>query len=84
MRVLCDAVRHAPLQQPEGLSARHLLFPITTPSEKGLHGCTLGSMNPWAHLFQGEFAQREAILAELTLEQVTDMSHGQAHSIYAE
>ena len=41
-------------------------------------------MNQWEHLFYGEYAEREKILSQLTLEQVTAVPSGQSHSIFAE
>jgi uncharacterized damage-inducible protein DinB len=41
-------------------------------------------MNQWEHLFYGEYAERKKILSNLTLEQVTAVSSGQSHSIFAE
>jgi uncharacterized damage-inducible protein DinB len=38
----------------------------------------------WEHLFYGEYAEREKILSNLTLEQVTAVASGQSHSIFAE
>ena len=41
-------------------------------------------MNQWKHLFYGEYAKREKILSNLTLEQVTTVPSKQLHSIFAE
>jgi uncharacterized damage-inducible protein DinB len=41
-------------------------------------------MNQWEHLFYGEYAKRQRILSQLTLEQVTAVPSGQSHSIFAE
>jgi hypothetical protein len=42
-------------------------------------------MNMWSHLFlDGEFIQRERLLAGLTLDQVTRRPPGASHSIYEE
>jgi uncharacterized damage-inducible protein DinB len=41
-------------------------------------------MNQWKHVFYGEYAKREKILSQLTLEQVTAVPSGQSHSIFAE
>ena len=42
-------------------------------------------MSKWEHLFRdGEFARREEILSELTLEQVTRRPSEQSHTIYEE
>ena len=39
---------------------------------------------PWEHLFHGEFAQREQLLAGLTFSQVTAKPSSQSHSLYDE
>ena len=41
-------------------------------------------MNQWEHLFYGEYAERQKILSQLTLEQVTAVPSRQSHSIFAE
>jgi uncharacterized damage-inducible protein DinB len=41
-------------------------------------------MNPWEHLFRGEFAERRSILSNLTLAQVTTRPGQAPHSIYDE
>ena len=41
-------------------------------------------MNQLEHLFYGEYAKREKILSDLTLEQVTTIPSIQSHSIFAE
>jgi hypothetical protein len=42
-------------------------------------------MNMWSHLFlDGEYVQRERLLAGLTLDQVTRRPSGASHSIYEE
>jgi uncharacterized damage-inducible protein DinB len=41
-------------------------------------------MNQWEHVFYGEYAKREKILSQLTLEQVNAVPSGQSHSIFAE
>lgn len=44
----------------------------------------MGDMNQLEHLFYGEYAKREKILSNLTLEQVTTVPSKQLHSIFAE
>jgi hypothetical protein len=41
-------------------------------------------MNKWQHIFMGEYAAREKILAGLTLGQVTHVPSKESHSIYEE
>jgi uncharacterized damage-inducible protein DinB len=41
-------------------------------------------MNQWEHLFYGEYAKREKIFSQLTLDQVRAIPSGQSHSIFAE
>lgn len=41
-------------------------------------------MNQWEHLFHAEYAKREKILSQLTLEQVRAIPSEQCHSIFAE